>query len=71
MEKTLYYLDKKDLIEVVRNALKSSYDPVFGFSKEQMMEELNISSPTTFYDRVKKGKIISKEVGGSQRYFLP
>lgn len=63
-------LDKEELRELIREFKSSTYDPVFGMSKDQAKEQLEIKSDTTFYDRVRKGKIISKEVGGSTRYFL-
>jgi len=62
---------KEEVRKMVRDLMPSAYDPVFGLSKEQMMERLGIKSETTFYDRLRKGKIVSKEVGGSNRYFLP
>lgn len=64
-------LTEKKFREIVAEAITSGYDPVFGMSKESMMNKLEIKSETTFYDRLRKGKIVSKEVGGSNRYFLP
>ncbi|HET8735201.1 MAG TPA: hypothetical protein VFM69_01250 [Pricia sp.] len=60
-----------ELISKISDIKKSGYDPKIGFSKKRMMEELEISSDTTFYDRLKRGKIASREVGGSNRYFFP
>lgn len=68
---TIYKLTKSELIDLAKEIKETAYDSVFGLSRDQMMQKLNIKSETTFYDRIRSGKIISKEVGGSTRYFLP
>lgn len=68
---TIIQLSPKEIKSMIAEAIDTGYDSVFGMSKESMMKKLEIKSETTFYDRLRRGKIISKEVGGSNRYFLP
>lgn len=68
---TIIQLKPEELRDMIAEAVDTGYDSVFGMSKEGMMKKLDIKSETTFYDRLRRGKIISKEVGGSNRYFLP
>lgn len=68
---TIIQLRPEEIKSLIADAIDTGYDSVFGMSKESMMNKLGIKSETTFYDRLRRGKIISKEVGGSNRYFLP
>ena len=68
---TILQLNKEELRELIQEFKHSTYDPVFGMDKDNAKQHLGIKSDTTFYDRVRNGKILSKEVGGSIRYFLP
>ncbi len=68
--KALYVLSGEQLYDLASHLKQSVYDPVIGLSKKEMMRQLGISSDTTFYDRVRRGKIKDKEIGGSTRYFF-